>query len=417
MEIFFDQGKIGFGQKKMKDDINFKGLVEEKEAANLLGDLISINSVNPLQDTLVKGEKKIAFYIRDYLKNIGIRSILQPVLNERANVVAILEGKKKGRNFVLEAHMDTVKVDNMTIDPFLPKIEEGKMFGRGACDDKGSLASMLLAMKLLREKNLPLKGDVYLAAVVDEEHKYRGILHFLNQGFTFDAGIVGEPTNLDILIAHKGCIRWRIITRGISVHSSQPEKGKNAIYLMSEVIDALKKRLVPLCRKKSHPLVGSPTLSVNVIQGGTQVNTIPDRCFVEIDRRMIPGESDQDVLKEVDKFLDELRKENPLLEVEREDPFLTSPAMQINEDEEVVQALFECAKDSTASESKIRGGQFDSDAGKFVARGIPTPVFGPGNVAQAHSEDEWVEIKEVVQAAEIIAQSIVTYQSMRESNR
>jgi len=105
-----------------------------------------------------------------------------------------------------------------------------------------------------------------------------------------------------------------------------------------------------------------------------------------------------------------------LLEVEREDPFLTSPAMQINEDEEVVQALFECAKDSTASESKIRGGQFDSDAGKFVARRIPTPVFGPGNVAQAHSEDEWVEIKEVVQAAEIIAQSIVTYQSMRESN-
>jgi len=401
----------------MKDDINFKGLVEEKEAANLLGDLISINSVNPLQNTSVKGEKEIAFYIRDYLKNIGIRSILQPALDQRPNVVGILEGKKKGRNFVLEAHMDTVKVDNMTIDPFLPKIEEGKMFGRGACDDKGSLAAMLLAMKLLREKNISLKGDVYLAAVVDEEHKYRGVLHFLNQGFAFDAGIVGEPTNLDILIAHKGCIRWRIITRGISVHSSQPEKGKNAIYLMSEVIDALKKRLVPLCRKKSHPLVGSPTLSVNVIQGGTQVNTIPDRCFVEIDRRMIPGESDQDVLREVDKFLDELRDEKPLLEGEREDPFLTSPPMEINKDEKVVQALSDCVRYNTGIEPKIRGGQFDSDAGKFVARGIPTPVFGPGNVAQAHSEDEWVEIKEVVKAGEIIAQSIVTYQSMRESSR
>ena len=393
-----------------------KGMVEEKEVVKLLGDLISINSVNPLENTLAMGEKEIASYIRDYLKNIGIKSILQPVLDERPNVIGILEGKSKGKNFVLEAHMDTVKVDNMTIDPFLPKIEKGEMFGRGACDDKGSLAAMLLAMKLLKQKNVPLKGDVYLAAVVDEEHKYRGVSHLLNQELRFDAGIVGEPTNLDILIAHKGCLRWRIITKGISVHSSEPEKGKNAICLMSEVIDALQKRLIPLCRKKSHPLVGSPTLSVNIIQGGIQVNTIPDRCFIEIDRRIIPGENDQDVLKGVDEFLDELRKENPLLEVERENPFLTSPPMQINEDEEVVQALFKCAKDNKATEPKIRGGRFDSDAGKFVARGTPTPVFGPGDITQAHSENEWVEIKQVVQAAEIIAQTIITYQSMREFN-
>ena len=388
-----------------------KGIIEEKEVINLLGDLISINSVNPLENTSAKGEKEIASYLRDYLKNIGIKSILQPVLNERPNVIGILEGKNKGRNFVLEAHMDTVKVDNMNIDPFLPKIEEGKMLGRGACDDKGSLAAMLLAMKLLKQENIPLKGDVYLAAVVDEEHKHRGVSHLLNQEFRFDAGIVGEPTNLDILIAHKGCLRWRIITKGISVHSSEPEKGKNAICLMSQVIDALQKRLIPLCRKKSHPLVGSPTLSVNIIQGGIQVNTIPDRCFIEIDRRMIPGENDQDVLKGVDEFLDELRKEDSLLEVEREDPFITSPPMQINEDEEVVQALFKCAKDNKATEPKIRGGRFDSDAGKFVARGVPTPVFGPGDITQAHSENEWVEIKQVVQAAEIIAQTIITYHS------
>jgi len=387
-------------------------MVEEKEVISLLGDLISINSVNPLEGTSTKGEKELAFYLKGYLQSTGIKSILQPVLDERPNVIGIIAGKNKGKNFVLEAHMDTVTVDNMTIDPFLPKIEEGKMFGRGACDDKGSLAAMLLAMKLLKQKNIPLKGDVCIAAVVDEEHKYRGILHFLNQGFKLNAGIVGEPTNLDILIAHKGCLRWRIITKGISVHSSKPEKGKNAIYLMNEVISTLQKRLIPLCRKKSHPLVGSPTLSVNSIQGGTQVNVVPDRCFIEIDRRMIPGENEQDVLKEVDKFLDELRKENPLLEVEREDPFITSPPMQIREDEEVVQTLLKCAKDNQAAESKIRGGRFDSDAGKFVARGIPTPVFGPGDIAQAHSENEWVEIKQVAQAAEIIAQTIVIYQDM-----
>jgi len=392
-------------------NICFKGMMDEKEAIRLLGDLISINSVNPLHDTSAKGEKEIALYVKGYLENIGIKSVLQPVLDERPNVIGILEGKAKGKNFVLEAHMDTVKVDNMKIEPFSPKIEEGKMFGRGACDDKGSLASMLLAMKLLKKERVSLKGDVYLAAVVDEEHKYRGVVHLLNQGFKFDAGIVGEPTNLDILIAHRGCLRWKITTKGVAAHSSEPEKGKNAIYFMSDVIEAIKKKLIPLCKEKSHPLVGSPSLSVNIIQGGTQINIVPDRCFIEIDRRMIPGEKDEDILREVDKLLDELKRKDTSLEVEREAPFLTSPPMQISEDEEVVRALFKCVKNITETEHKIRGGRFDSDAGKFVARGIPTPVFGPGDIAQAHSENEWVKISEVVQAAEIIAQSIVTYQN------
>jgi len=395
----------------MKNFIHFKGMVEEKEVANLLGDLISINSVNPLEDASGKGEKELASYVWSYLKNIGVKYIPYTVLNERPNIIGIIEGKNKGKNIVLEAHMDTVKVDNMAIDPFLPKIKEGKMFGRGACYDKGSLASMLLAIKLLKQKGISLNGNVYLAAVMDEEHKQRGVLHLLNQGFKFDAGIVGEPTNLDIIIAHQGCLRWRIITKGISAHSSEPEKGENAIYFMSEVISAIQKRLIPLCKEKSHPLIGSPNLSVNIIQGGDQINTIPNRCFIEIDRRTMPGENNQDILKEVDKFLDKLKKENPLLELEREDPFIISPPMQINRDEEIVRSLFKCIKDNGATEPKIRGVKFGTDAAIFVSRGIPAAVFGPGSIAQAHSEDEWVEIKQVAQAAEIIAQTIVFYQN------
>lgn len=213
------------------------------------------------------------------------------------------------------------------------------------------------------------------------------------------------------MIAHQGCLRWRIITKGISTHSSEPEKGENAIYFMSEVINSLYKRLIPLCKEKSHPLVGSPALSVNIIQGGTQINTIPNRCFIEIDRRVIPGENSQDILEEVDKFLDKLKKENPLLDLERKDPFITGPSMQINRDGEVVQALFKCIKDNRAIEPKIRGVKFGTDAAIFVAQGIPTTVFGPGNIAQAHSEDEWVEIKQVAQAAEIIALAIIVYQN------
>lgn len=395
---------------KTKDHIYFKGMLEEKEVITLLGDLISINSVNPLEDTSRQGEKKLAFYVRDYLKNIGIQSSLQWVLSERPNVIGILEGVKEGKGFVLEAHMDTVKSDNMTIDPFLPRIKEGKMFGRGACDDKGSLTAMLLAMKLLKEKKIPLKGRVYLAAVIDEEYKYRGVSHLLDNGFRADAGIVGEPTNLDIIIAHKGALRWRIVTKGIACHSSEPEKGKNAIYSMTQVINILQKRLIPAYKKRLHPLVGSPTLSINTIQGGTQINIVPDRCFVEIDRRIIPGEDYKNVLKEIDRVLNELRGENPLLRIEREEPYVASPPMQVSESERVVKALFQSIKDNIGSEPKVRGGKFDSDAGKFVAQGIPTPVFGPGSMLQAHSKDEWVEIREVMQAAEIIAQTIVTYQ-------
>ena len=158
----------------MKNNIYFKGMIEEKEVTNLLGDLISINSVNPLQDILAKGEKELASYVKEYLKNIGIKSISYTILNERPNIIGVIEGKNEGKNLILEAHMDTVKADNMAIDPFLPKIKEGKMFGRGACDDKGSLASMLLAMKLLKQTGFSLKGNVYLAAVIDEEYKQRG---------------------------------------------------------------------------------------------------------------------------------------------------------------------------------------------------------------------------------------------------
>ncbi len=391
--------------------MHFKDMLEEKEVITLLGDLISMNSVNPLEDTSKQGEKELAFYIRDYLEDIGIQSTLQWVLNERPNVIGILEGAQGGKNFVLEAHMDTVKADNMTIDPFLPRIKEGKMFGRGACDDKGSLTSMLLAMKLLKEKKISLKGRVYLAAVIDEEYKYKGVSHLLDNGFRADAGIVGEPTNLDIIIAHKGALRWRIVTKGVACHSSEPEKGENAIYSMTQVINALQKRLIPAYKKRLHPLVGSPTLSINIIQGGTQINIVPDRCCVEIDRRTIPGEDYKTVLKEVDGVLNELRKENPLLKVEREEPYVASPSMEVDKNERVVKALFQSIKDNIDRKPKIRGGKFDSDAGKFVAQGIPTPVFGPGNILQAHSKDEWVEVREVMQAAEIIAQTIVAYQN------
>jgi acetylornithine deacetylase/succinyl-diaminopimelate desuccinylase family protein len=393
------------------NNINFKGLIEKKEVFNLLGEMIKINSVNPLKDVSSTGEKELSFFISNYLNKIGIDNELYPVKNNRFNVIGFIKGQKNGKNLVLEAHMDTVGVENMKIDPFLPTIKSGKIYGRGACDDKGSLASMILAIKILREKSFPLKGNLYLAAVIDEEYNQTGVNHLLNQGIEFDACIVGEPTNLDIITAHQGSLRWDIVTKGKSAHSSEPDKGENAIYYMIEVINEVQKKIIPILRQKNHPLVGSPVLSINIIQGGNQSNIIPNKCSITLDRRMIPGENANEILKEIDMLINKLKHKNTLLKIEREEPFIKSPPMQVDRNEKIVEVLFECISDNILVKPKIKGARFGTDAAIFVDKGIPAVVFGPGNIEQAHSEDEWISVNQVISAAEIIAETVIKYQS------
>jgi len=393
------------------NNINFKGIIEEKEAFNLLGEMIRINSTNPLKDVSSNGEKELSFFISNYLNKIGINNELYPVRNNRFNVIGFIEGQKNGKNLVLEAHMDTVGVENMKIEPFLPTIKLGKIYGRGACDDKGSLASMILAIKMLKEKGFSLRGNLYLVAVIDEEYNQIGVKHLLDQGIEFDACIVGEPTNLDIITAHQGSLRWNIVTKGKSAHSSEPDKGENAIYYMIEVINEVQKNIIPILRQKNHPLVGSPVLSINIIQGGNQSNIIPNKCSITIDRRMIPGENANEILKEIDMLINKVKQKNTLLKIEREEPFIKSPPMQVDRNEKIVKVLFECISDNILVKPKIKGARFGTDAAIFVDKGIPAVVFGPGNIDQAHSEDEWISIDQVISAAEIIAETVIKYQS------
>ena len=178
----------------------------------------------------------------------------------------------------------------MTIDPFGARIEDGRLYGRGACDIKGGMASMLAAFaRLVREKP---RGacNVVMACSVDEEHTFLGVQEMVKRGLKADMAVVAEPTGLRIVKAHKGVCRWLVTTPGRSCHSSPPELGVNAIYRMARVlagIEQLRRRAV---RSRSDPLLGPPTLSVGRIEGGTSVNTVPDRCRIEVDRRLVPGE-------------------------------------------------------------------------------------------------------------------------------
>lgn len=410
----------------------FKDAISDEEVEEVLGKLVSVSSVNPFGEEGFSwppyGEEKVAEFVGDRMKQLGLKVDFQEVLPGRPNVLVTMEGSlrkeakrryktgasgeaetpKEDRALLLEAHMDTVQAENMAVEPFVPKVEKGRMFGRGACDTKGSLAAMMLALKLVRESGCEPEATVYLAAVADEEYKFRGITRVLESGIRADAGIVGEPTDLDVVIAHKGCVRWRIVTRGKAVHSSRVEEGVNAIHKMADVIVGVRKKLEPAYATKRHPLVGCPTFSIGLISGGVGVNTVPDYCYIHVDRRLLPGEKADEALREFHEVLEELRARDPSLDVRMEEPYLTDIPMEVSEQEPIVQRMAQ-ASNAILGSARIKGVPYGTDASKITAAGIPSIVFGPGSIDNAHSASEFVELWQVRRAAEILAEVIVSF--------
>lgn len=389
----------------------FKGAASVEEAEDLLSQLVSISSVNPFgRDEFTwppYGEAKLAEFVGDFMRRIGCEVALQEVLPGRPNVIATMRGGGD-KALLLEAHLDTVQVDNMTIEPFVPIVRDGRLFGRGACDTKGSLAAMMLAVKLVLDSGYTSRTTVHLAATADEEYKYRGVSRVIESWIRADTGIVGEPTNLDVVIAHKGCVRWRIITHGRSVHSSCPEEGINAIEKMADVIVGIRRRLGAQYASRKHPLVGYPTLSVGLISGGVGVNTVPDECSIHVDRRLLPGEKVDEVLGEIREALDALCQEDPSLDVIMEEPYLIDIPLEVSEDSLIVQCIARASR-SILGNLRIRGVPYGTDASKIAAAGIPCVVFGPGSINDAHSAAESVKLWQVAKAAEILAQTIVDF--------
>ena len=385
--------------------VSFKGLAREDEVIRLLTDLVSIESVNPSLISGQRGEAALAEFVTEYLARLGLAVESQPVLPGRVNVLARLPGQNAA-SILFEAHMDTVTLEPMP-DALVPRVSDGRLYGRGACDTKGSLAGMLYALKLLKEHAAGRHASVLMAATVDEEVAYRGVLALVVARTEATGAIVGEPTSLAPAIAHKGCVRWRIRTRGRAAHTSKAHAGNNAIYQMVEVIRCLREQLEPRLATRTHPLAGAPSLCVSVIHGGLQVNIVPNECVIEIDRRTVPGETHEQVLDEVDQVLDEIRRREPKFVIEREAP--TVPDWPLD-----TPAGSAIARAGLAACRAIRGSAdlgavpYGSDASKLSVLGhIPSIVLGPGDIAQAHTADEWVPVAEVVQAAEIYAQAAV----------
>ncbi|MEW6229005.1 MAG: M20/M25/M40 family metallo-hydrolase, partial [Bacillota bacterium] len=309
--------------------------IADKDVIDLLSQLVAIKSTNP-RDIPNPGpedaEYEIGQFVVGWARDLGLKVRVQEVLPYRSNVLATPEGNDPPRRLLFEVHMGTVQAEGMTIEPFTPEVVGDRLYGRGACDAKGSLASMMLAMRALKSSAERQSASVTLAAVVDEEHKFRGVSAVIDGGITAEAAIVGEPTELDLVIAHKGCLRWRVATFGKSVHTSRADEGINAISKMAEVIQVLD-GLNRKYRSRIHPLVGTPLPTVTTIDGGAGVNTVPDRCTINVDRHTLLGEDPGEVLGEIAAALEDPRDREPDLKLEMKPPYPSDVPMEISHDE------------------------------------------------------------------------------------
>lgn len=370
------------------------------EVLQTLAELVAINSVNPSYDGGV-AEAALAEYIEAFFAARGIETWRQEVEPQRFNVIARLPGTDPQQRVIFEAHMDTVSVQGMTIPPWTPTLRDGRLYGRGACDTKGGMAAMMHALASLHAAGEQPPCEIWFAATIDEEYSYRGVTA-LCQGLHGAAAIVAEPTDLRAVIASKGVVRWQIETIGQAAHSSKPHLGINAIEHMAQVIQTLQQDAAELAQH-SHPLLGPATCNVGVIHGGRQVNFVPDRCCIEVDRRLLPGEDAETVLAHYQYLLDGLAATNPQMQIQMHRPMLTDLPLETDPQTAVVKQIGTILSAHRLDPTPM-GVPFGSDASKFAAIGIPSIILGPGSIDQAHAAVEYIECNQVEQAARIYRQ-------------
>ena len=366
----------------------------------LLAALVRLPSVNPMGRPDLPAhllyEARVTDYLEAILRRLPVVVARRPVAPGRDNLVARFAPPNATLHLLWEAHQDTVPADGMTVEPFAAEVRDGRLYGRGACDVKAGVAAMLTAFARLALNPVPGSAAVTLAFTVDEEDAMLGVRALAADGLAADLAIVAEPTGLDLVTSHKGVARWTVETAGVACHSSRPQDGVNAVYAAARLVTRLEAYAAELAARPPHPDLGPPTLSVGVIAGGVSPNTVPDRCRFEIDRRLLPGEDPAAAVAEADAALSETGVR-----------FTTHrgfacPPLPATAPAALLDRLAGCVQAVAGREPQRRAVPFGTDASTLAAAGVPAVVFGPGDIAQAHTRDEWVSLAEVGQAAEIL---------------
>lgn len=380
-------------------------MTRSERLTQLLCDLIALPSVNPERDAAGPrapyGEQRVADYVQRHFESLGLVVERHEVLPGRENVLAFLPGSDPSlAPVLLEAHMDTVDVQGMDA-PFAPRVQGGRVYGRGACDTKASLAVMVHTLsELAAEGRVPPRGCV-VAATADEEYGMTGARHLVREGRAFSAAIVGEPTGLQLVTAHDGQLYVKIGAHGKAAHTSNPQNGVNAIYIIKELIDVLLSRSGAEYCQREHSLCGPPKLTVSMVQGGISEHIVPDYCEITIDCRVVPGETCAGVLAEIKGWADQDLHPGDRQRIIFAEPHKTEPPMETPTDHPLVAGLRDAAA-QVLGRSEVVGVAYNTNASHYSAAGIPCVVFGPGSIAQAHSAEEYVEIEQLLAAAQIV---------------
>jgi acetylornithine deacetylase len=370
--------------------------------------MVSIDSTNP---TLVEGgagEDEMAVWLATTCQDLGLEVATQQTAAHRPNVIARWRGTGEGRSILLTGHMDVVGTLNMDIAPFTPKIEQGRLYGRGAYDMKGGLASILGAVAALKESGFEPKGNIILGFVTDEEYASIGTERLIH-AVEADAAILTEPTDLHICLAHKGFAWLTIRTEGRAAHGSLHHEGVDAIKYMRHVLNAMHRLETELLPQRSHPLLGRPSVHASNIAGGLGWSTYPDACNLMLEHRFLPDESAAGIVTQWEDLLAEISQEvegfkaDIQLDLER-------PGYEIEREHPVVKTL-DSAYQTVIGDNPAYNGSYPwLDASLLGRAGIPTVVFGPSG-AGAHAAVEYADLDSVAKCAQVMAEAVAQWTS------
>jgi acetylornithine deacetylase len=353
----------------------------------LVSRLVAIDSVNPSLVPGGAGESAIAAYIGDWARRVGLEADVLEDTPGRPSVLVRARGAGGGRALLLCGHTDTVNVAGMT-DSHEPRIEGDRLHGRGAYDMKAGLGAALVACR--EAAALGLAGDVIVAAVADEEHASLGVREAL-RAVSADAAVVTEPTELEVVVAHKGFVWSEVEVSGRAAHGSRPHLGVDAIVKMGPLLTGIG-ALDGALAEHTHPLLGRGSVHASVIEGGVELSSYPARCVVGIERRTLPGETGADFEGEVAALLDRCRTADRAFDASQRTLLVREP-FEVDQEEEVVTTVRSVAGEVLSGTPPISGASYWADAAFIAAAGIPTVMFGPGGEG-AHATEEWVSLSD-----------------------
>ncbi|MGL4484796.1 MAG: M20 family metallopeptidase [Anaerovoracaceae bacterium] len=387
---------------KILSDIN------EVDVIKIASSLINI----PSHPGIKNQEDEIIQFLASTFQMDDIECYIQKNLPGRPNLIAKIYGASEDHSLMLSGHIDTVKPYDME-NPYTADIIDDKLLGRGSCDMKGAVAAMVATMIALKRSGIQLKNSLYFSALADEEDTGTGVNTLVSKGPKASAIIVGEPTNLKIAIGHKGLEWIEIKIFGKKAHGGAIKNGVNAINFAAEIISKIQEYSNSTLSRRTHPILGEATINVGTIKGGDQPSTVPDLCVFQLDRRNLPGETVSQVYDEIESIIKEVQRNNPVFNytispVTSED-FGTRIPFCLNENEDIVITSSDVLKEFQLDNSLVSFPAW-SDGGRiYEIWQKPCIILGPGNLAVAHSKEEFVDVKDLELARDIYSSIALKY--------